>query len=207
MSGLPGEGRQQGGEGLPHDWDASYAGTPPWDIGRPQTPFVELADAGHLYGAVLDIGCGTGEHTLLAAERGLQATGVDLAPTAIARARIKARQRRLDARFLVQDALTVDTLGETFDVVLDCGFFHVLPDAARVALAEVLRRVMAPGATYSMLCFSDRVPGDAGPRRIRQEEIRAAFAEGFSVDSITESSIEATFLDVPLPAWLARIAR
>jgi SAM-dependent methyltransferase len=198
---------QRGGEGLPHDWDASYAGTPPWDIGRPQTPLVELADAGQLHGAVLDIGCGTGEHALLAAERGLRATGVDLAPTAIARARTKARQRGLDARFLVQDALTVDSLGETFDVVLDCGFFHVLPDPARVSLADVLRRVMAPGATYFLLCFSDRVPGDAGPRRIHQEEIRAAFADGFSVDSITESTIEATFLDVPVPAWLARITR
>jgi len=207
MSGLPGERHQRGGEGLPHDWDAAYAGTPPWDIGRPQTPFIELADAGQLHGAVLDIGCGTGEHSLLAAERGLRATGVDLATTAIARARTKARQRGLDARFLVQDALTVDSLGESFDVVLDCGLFHVLHDEARGPLAEVLRRVMAPGATYFMLCFSDRVPGDAGPRRIRQEEIRTAFADGFSVDSITESIIEATFLDVPVSAWLARITR
>lgn len=84
-----------GGDGLPEDWDATYAGTPPWDIGRPQTPFVELARAGHLRGAVLELGCGTGEHTLLAAETGLRATGVDLAPTAIARARAKAVQRAL----------------------------------------------------------------------------------------------------------------
>ena len=196
-----------GGDGLPEDWDATYAGTPPWDIGRPQTPFVELARAGHLRGAVLELGCGTGEHTLLAAETGLRATGVDLAPTAIARARAKAVQRALGARFLVHDALTVDALGETFDVVLDCGFFHVRPDPARERLAQVLRRVMAPHASYYLLCFSDRVPGDAGPRRIRQDEIRAAFAGGFSVDWIRESSIEATFVDVPVPAWFARVVR
>ena len=196
-----------GGDGLPEDWDATYAGTPPWDIGRPQTPFVELARAGHLRGAVLELGCGTGEHTLLAAETGLRATGVDLAPTAIARARAKAVQRALGARFLVHDALTVDALGETFDVVLDCGFFHVLPDPARERLAQVLRRVMAPHASYYLLCFSDRVSGDAGPRRIRQDEIRAAFAGGFSVDWIRESSIEATFVDVPVPAWFARVVR
>jgi SAM-dependent methyltransferase len=201
------QGRHRGGEGLPHDWDASYAGTPPWDIGRPQRPFVELADAGALHGAVLDLGCGTGEHTLMAAERGLPATGVDVAPTAIAKARAKASQRGLDARFLLQDALTVDILGESFDVVLDCGFFHVLPDDARGPLADVLRRVMAPGASYYLLCFSDRVPGDAGPRRIGKDEIRTVFAAGFSVDWITESSIEATFIDIPVPAWLARITR
>ncbi len=116
-------------------------------------------------------------------------------------------ERGLDARFFVHDALTVDALGETFDVVLDCGFFHVLPDPGRERLAEVLRRVMAPEASYYLLCFSDRVPGDAGPRRIRQDEIRASFAEGFSVDWIAESSIEATFLDVPVPAWFARVVR
>lgn len=202
-------GRSRGGHLLPQDWDASYteAQAPPWDIGRPQTPFIELADAGRLRGTVLDLGCGTGEHALLAAEQGLQVTGVDLAPTAIDRARTKAQQRGLDARFRVLDALTVDSLDETFDVVVDCGFFHVLPDEARPVLADVLRRVMAPEATYYLLCFSDRVPGDAGPRRIRQDEIRTAFADGFSVDSITESSIEATFLDVPVPAWLATITR
>lgn len=197
----------RGGDGLPGDWDATYAGTPPWDIGRPQTPFVELARSGRLHGSVLELGCGTGEHTLLAAEAGVRATGVDVSAAAIAKAQAKAALRGLHARFLVHDALTVDALGETFDVVLDCGFFHVLPDPARGALADVLHRVMAPGASYYLLCFSDRVPGDAGPRRIRQDEIRTVFAEGFSVDWIKESSIEATFLDVPVPAWFARVVR
>ncbi|QBI18837.1 class I SAM-dependent methyltransferase [Egibacter rhizosphaerae] len=202
-----GSGDHRGGERLPHDREASYAQTPPWDIGRPQAPFIALANAGHLHGAVLDLGCGTGEHALLAAEMGLPPTGVDLAPTAIATARDKARQRGLQARFLVDDALAVDMLDETFDVIIDCGFFHVLPDSARGSLVNVLGRVMASGAAYHLLCFSDRVPGSDGPRRIRQEEIRSIFAEGFSVESIAESQIEATFLDVPVPAWLARITR
>lgn len=199
--------RVRGGDRLFDDWDVPYAGTPPWDIGRPQTPFVELAQAGHLHGAVLEVGCGTGEHTLLAAERGLSATGVDLAPTAIVKARAKAQERGLQARFLVHDALSVDRLGDTFDVVLDCGFFHVLSDVDRVTLTDALRSTMTAGSEYHLLCFSDRVPGDAGPRRIHQDEIRLSFAEGFSVDEIRESYIEATFLDEPVPAWMARITR
>lgn len=43
------------GERLPHGWDALYAETPPWDIGRPQTAFIELAEAGHPHGAVLEL--------------------------------------------------------------------------------------------------------------------------------------------------------
>ena len=207
MSRSDDQSDRRGGELLPDAWDAAYAETPPWDIGRPQTPFIELADAGRLHGAVIELGCGTGEHTLLAAEHGAEATGVDLAPTAIEMARTKAQRRGLDARFLDLDALDVDSLGETFDVVIDCGFFHVLSDEDRTSLTDVLRRVMAPGAAYHLLCFSDKVPGDAGPRRIHQSEIEATFADGFAVESITDSFIEATFLDVPVPAWLATITR
>ena len=46
------------------------AGPPPWDIGRPQPAFVELAGQDMLAGRVLDVGCGTGEHALMAAARG-----------------------------------------------------------------------------------------------------------------------------------------
>jgi SAM-dependent methyltransferase len=55
----------------PEDFDALYAGTPPWDIGRPQPAFLALAEAGAVRGRVLDVGCGTGEHALMAAGSGL----------------------------------------------------------------------------------------------------------------------------------------
>src|SRR5207302_5371003 len=60
-------------------WNSVYEGSPPWDIGRPQPDFVRLADAGKFHGHVLDVGCGTGEHVMLAASHGAEAMGVDLA--------------------------------------------------------------------------------------------------------------------------------
>jgi 2-polyprenyl-3-methyl-5-hydroxy-6-metoxy-1,4-benzoquinol methylase len=60
-----------------------YAGRPPWDIGRPQPAFVALAEDGALCGRVLDVGCGTGEHTLMAAAASLDATGIDLVAGAL----------------------------------------------------------------------------------------------------------------------------
>ena len=91
--------------GPPSRFEAAYAGTPPWDIGRPQPAFLALVEAGLVTGRVLDVGCGTGEHTLLAAGMGLEAVGIDSAPTAIDRARRKAVERGLPARFVLGDAL------------------------------------------------------------------------------------------------------
>ena len=83
----------------------AYLGTPPWDIGRPQGAFRALADAGELRGRLLDSGCGTGEHALMAASIGLEATGIDDSPLAIEKAQAKARERGLDVRFVVGSVL------------------------------------------------------------------------------------------------------
>lgn len=60
--------------------DDLYVTPPPWDIGRPQPVFLALAEAGALRGRVLDAGCGTGEHAIMAAGLGLDATGVGRPP-------------------------------------------------------------------------------------------------------------------------------
>lgn len=189
------------------DFDEMYAGTPPWDIGRPQRPFVALADAGGLGRKVLDAGCGTGEHTLMAAERGLDATGVDMAGTAIAAAKSKAEARGLAARFLVWDALDLPGLGERFDTVLDCGLFHVFDDEDRARFLPSLRDAVTPGGRYFMLCFSDRQPGDWGPRRITEAELRESFADGWHIDSLEPSTIEITLDPGGAKAWLVAMTR
>ena len=189
------------------DFDALYAGTPPWDIGRPQPAFLALAEAGAIRGRVLDVGCGTGEHVLMAAGLGLEATGLDAAPTAIEAARRKARDRGLTARFLVWDARRLAELGERFDTVLDSGLFHVFADEDRPRFVDGLRTVVNPGGRYLMLCFSERQPGLWGPRRVTRADIRASFADGWRVDAIEPARFDVTIDPNGAHAWLARITR
>jgi deazaflavin-dependent oxidoreductase (nitroreductase family) len=191
----------------PEDFDAMYAGTPPWDIGRPQPAFIELAEQGVLRGRVLDVGCGTGEHALLAARLGLEASGVDTAPAAIAIAEGKARDGGLTARFLAWDALRLAALNEQFDAVLDSGLFHVFDDADRVRFVDSLRAVIPTGGRYFMLCFSDRQPGQWGPRRVTRDEIQASFADGWRVDSIEAATMDVTMDPGGVRSWLAAITR
>ncbi len=153
------------------------------------------------------MGCGTGEHALLAASLGLDAIGVDLAARAIDLARVKATERGLEPRFVVLDALDLTELDQQFDTVLDCGLFHVFSDEDRRRFVESLTAVVTTGGRYHMLCFSDRQPGDWGPRRITQDEILTTFAEGWTVDSIEPAVLEITLDPAGAQAWLVGATR
>jgi ubiquinone/menaquinone biosynthesis C-methylase UbiE len=193
-------------------WDESYTGehAPPWDIGRPQPVFVRLAEQGLLSGRVLDAGCGTGEQLLLAAEHGAaDPTGIDLSPTAIEAARAKAAQRGISARFEVGDALRLDVPDASIDTIIDSGLFHVFSDADRVLYVASIARVTKPGGHVYLMCFSDRQPGDLGPRRVRQEELREAFRDGWTFESITAETFDVNRFGHSnvAQAWLAVIRR
>ena len=198
-------------------WDAAYVApaAAPWDINRPQPAFVRLADQGLLAGRVLDVGCGTGEQTLLAASRGADATGIDVSERAIGLARAKAAERALGARFEVADALRLAERARPgseprADVLIDCGVFHVFADEDRARYVAGLASVLRPGGRCYLMCFSDRQPGVFGPRRVSQQELRAAFRNGWTVTSIEPGIFELNEAGIGVPeaqAWLATIER
>jgi SAM-dependent methyltransferase len=193
-----------------HDWDGSYAGSsPPWDIARPQPAFVRLADAGALTGSLLDAGCGTGEHTILAARYSARALGIDVSPRAIEIARRKAAESGVDASFQVLDALRLVTLGEAFDTIVDSGLFHVFDDDARARYVAAVHAVLRLGGHLHLMCFSDRQPGDWGPRRVTEGELVAAFGSGWRIDSLAPDLFDINpGLGPPTAeAWLAEVVR
>src|SRR2546423_1415592 len=69
----------------------------------------------------------------------------------------------------------------------DFDFLYAVPWLAHT-------RAGAPpaGGRCSMLCFSERQPGDWGPRRVTQNEIRASFDDGWRVDSIQPARFDVT---------------
>ncbi|CAM5323860.1 MULTISPECIES: bifunctional 2-polyprenyl-6-hydroxyphenol methylase/3-demethylubiquinol 3-O-methyltransferase UbiG [Streptomyces] len=81
-------------------------------------------------GDLLDVGCGTGSLSLLAAEQGHRVTGVDLSPAMVERARVKLAGR--DAVFLVGDAAAPPVGEDRFDVVLVRHVLWTQADPARV---------------------------------------------------------------------------
>ena len=188
----------------------AYQGWSPWDIGRPQPAFVELEGQGLIQGAVLDVGCGTGENALFMAGKGHDTWGIDIVAEAIEAAREKARQRGLQAEFKVWSALQLAGLGRTFGTVIDSGLFHTFSDDERLCFVSHLAAVLEPGGRYCMLCFSDRQPPGPGPRRITRQEIYDSFQYGWKVSEIRAVN----FVSRPAPlghgdilGWLAVVER
>ena len=136
--------------------------------------------------------------------------GIDASPTAIERARSKAADRSLKARFEVGDVLRLPDLGLTFDTVIDSGVFHVFDDDSRARYVSSLATVLRPGGRCYLICFSDRQPGVFGPRRVSQDELRAAFSDGWTMVSIVAETFDlnpAEGFPATAQAWLATIAR
>jgi SAM-dependent methyltransferase len=169
-------------------FESMYAGKAPWDIGKPQPAFVEVAD--RVTGAVLDAGCGTGENALFFAGRGHSVLGIDFLERPLQEARRKAQERGLNAEFLRMDALTLTGFDRQFDSVIDSGLFHVFSDEDRPRYVSGLAHVTRPGGRVFVLCFSDEEPGTQGPRRVSQGELRESFADGWAIEEIRGVRLE-----------------
>jgi cyclopropane fatty-acyl-phospholipid synthase-like methyltransferase len=193
-------------------FEALYAGQPPWDIGKPQKPFIDVAN--RITGSVLDAGCGTGDTALFLAGRGCMVTGVDFLEEPIRRAKHKATERGLQVTFLVKDALTLTDWTDRFDNVIDSGLFHVFSDEDRLRYVEGLATILKPGGRLFLMCFSDEEPGTQGPRRVSRNELHAVFAEGWSIESIEPVRFEVrpdlkdfSFSEGGPKAWFAVVRR
>ena len=186
-------------------------------IGEPQPAIVELERAGLIRGKVLDVGCGTGEHTILLTRLGYDVLGVDFAPQAVEQARRNAEAKDVEARFDVADAMN---LGDQprYDTIVDSALFHIFDDTDRPKYVASLHNACRPGGIVHMLALSDAGRG-FGPQ-VSDEVIREAFADGWVLEALDTTTyrgivteVHAGALDLPVgtrvdePAWLARARR
>ncbi len=201
--------------------DAYKSQTAPWVIGEPQPAVVDLERSGLIHGKVLDVGCGTGEHTILLTRLGYDVLGVDAAPTAIEQARANAAEKGVDARFEVADAMNLGSdrqEGPLYDTVVDSALFHIFDDTDRPRYVASLHAACRPGALVHVLALSDKGRG-FGPE-VSESVIRAAFGDGWVLEALEETTyrgvvqephVDAIGLPVGTvvdePAWLARARR
>jgi ubiquinone/menaquinone biosynthesis C-methylase UbiE len=190
-------------------WIGAYETTPPWDIGHPQGVVIELHEGKELTGRILDVGCGTGENAIYLASRGSEVVGIDFTQRAIEIAQVKAFEREVNVEFIVGDVLELDYhfREAEFDGVLDSGLFHTLTDEDRPIYVEQVARVLNPGGSFFMLCFSVKQPGMTGPRRMSKKEITEAFQDRFQINYIRDVVYESNVHNLGAKGYLVSTTR
>jgi ubiquinone/menaquinone biosynthesis C-methylase UbiE len=93
---------------------------------------------------VLDIGCGTGELSLVLAEMGNDVVGIDLSEKMLNQARSKAKAHDLRIRFELGDADDLPFVNEYFDAVTCRHLLWTLPDPTK-SLKEWMRVIKMNG--------------------------------------------------------------
>jgi SAM-dependent methyltransferase len=161
------------------------AASPDWSLGRYEHTAAQLLDAARAVvdradpapgEAVLDVGCGTGNAALLAAERGARVTGVDPAARLLEVARKQAAARGLDAAFVAGEAAALPVADGAVDVVLSV--FGVIFATDAEAAAREIARVTAPGGRVALSAW---IPDAAMTRAVRvvREAIARALGTPF----------------------------
>jgi SAM-dependent methyltransferase len=156
-------------------------GFKPWDSGVTPPQLVEWVEGPTALppGRALDIGCGTGTNCKYLLDHKWEVTGVDFVPRALDQAKRKAP----GARLLVGDVTKLAALGVTgpFDLMLDLGCFHAIPDTRRDAYVHEVAQVAAPGATLLMFAFGEK---GRGTPVATEAEIRQRFNDPFEVADV-----------------------
>jgi len=161
-------------------------GFKPWDSGVSPPELVSVVEGTDRLarGKAIDLGCGTGTNCIYLAQHGWEVTGVDFVPRAISAARRKAAAAHVSPRFMVGDVtrLTALGVGAGYDLLLDLGCFHSIPDTGRDAYVRGATEVAHRGAAMLLFCFIRGArPPRIGPRGVARGEVAQRFAAGWEL--------------------------
>jgi SAM-dependent methyltransferase len=116
---------------------------------------------------VLDVGCGAGTDTLVAAEMvgpDGHVTGIDMTPEMLTRARAAAAEMSAaNVEFAEGDVERLPFRGESFDVVISNGVIDLIPD--KDAVFSEVHRVLRPGGRIQVADVTIQNPVSEEGRR------------------------------------------
>lgn len=99
--------------------------------------------------SILDLGCGTGSHDIVLAEKGFEVVGIDSSNAMIEQAKEKARNLGLEIEYFVQDMRELQ-LSKGFDcaICMFGGFGYLLSDEDLKRLLKGLSKVLKPDGLF-----------------------------------------------------------
>lgn len=186
--------------------DAYRTGRHGWEAVEPSARAVSFLKRVRRHvpnGALLDVGCGEGRHSLAAWRLGFQVTGIDYEPLALARARRSTESEGATGiSFRKANVFSLPFPPASFDVVLDYGCLHHQKKSDWSAYKASILRVLKPHGFYILSVFSPafrfflrsgrpwHVAYGAYRRCFTKQEIEALFGRQFELLTITEERAE-----------------
>jgi 2-polyprenyl-3-methyl-5-hydroxy-6-metoxy-1,4-benzoquinol methylase len=167
----------------------------PWHREGPLALLERVVAEGTARGRALDLGCGEGVYAVHLAQQGYSVVGVDFVSAAVDTTRERTNQANVDVELHEIDVLAYRAR-QPFDLVLDSGCLHHLPNAKRERYRNRLDEWLAPGGDFVLVHFINRprvawMPG--GPRHMSRDEAVKYFAP------LQLRWYQETFFDVPFP--------
>ena len=166
------------------NWEEKYQkGEVFWNRGAPSPPMKQYLERHPVRGRALVPGCGHGHEVALAVKYGLDATGLDIAPTGIAAAR--ALYPLLAERFVVADLFNPPAeMRSAFEVVLEHTCMSGLHPSLRADYRRGIDLTLRPGGLLIGVWFinPNLEPGDEGPPYpFRVSDLTALFSHGYEI--------------------------
>ena len=172
------------------DWEQRYeAGDTPWEKGAPAPPLLEwLESRGSIRGDILVPGCGSGHdvRAIAAASPDAKVIGLDIAPSALDR----ARRFSLAGNETYQWADLFDLpigLTNRFDWVFEHTCFCAIEPGRRLEYVHGVLRALQPGGALLAIFFLNpwdpqEAPGGGGPPfAVTREELDELFGRDFDL--------------------------
>ena len=180
------------------------SGDTPWDIGKPDFNLVQTLTTIPIRPCkALDIGCGTGDNSILLAQKNFQVTGIDISEMAIQKAIEKAAKANVECTFMVMDFLTSKIEGVLFGLAFDRGCFHSLnSDAERHSFAaNVAAHLEKDGIWLSLVGNADEQRHTPGPPQRTARDIVNSVEPHFKILSLVSGHFGSNHPNSPR-AWV-----
>jgi len=166
------------------DWEERYQkGEALWDKGAPSPPMKQYLERHPVRGRTLVPGCGYGHELALAVAHELDATGLDIAPTAVVAARTLYPQ--LAERFVVGDLFNPPPeMHGAFDLVLEHTCMSGLHPTLRADYRRGIDLTLRRGGLLIGVWYinPDLTPGVEGPPfPFSVPDLTALFAHGYEI--------------------------
>lgn len=169
-------------------WDRRYRGNrrPPWDSDRPDRRLVEAVKNGTIKpGRVVELGCGSGTDAVYLASKGFDVTALDVAPTALMKARGRAAKAKVKVRWLLADVLGPPPM-KPFDVIFDCGCYHGVRRANAAGYVKTAGALSRGGTLMLILAGNANEPRHYGPPRVDETHFVGDFAKTWDIVHLRE---------------------